>query len=180
MEYTECVGIAEHRNRRNYKKDPWLWLHSSLSSERLAPLSPHPPPHSAVMNHQSDGHQAYPSSSQDVYHHHRPNPAHNQAMFGPNQRLAANNARRVEYAPGSYITCGTGIFAGQTIRAEVVEVQKANVGRKCVLIVHPMSPTRLGPLSLFETEGHPASLQIRCIQRSTCARPTTSHTTADL
>jgi hypothetical protein len=95
----------------------------------LAPLSPHPPSHSVVMNHQADGHQAYPSSSQDVYPLHRPDPSHNQAMFGASQRLAASSARRI-YAPGSYVSCGTGIFAGLTIRAEVTEVQKANVGRK--------------------------------------------------
>jgi len=32
--------------------------------------------------------------------------------------------------PGGYIECGAGMFVGRTIRAEVAEVQKANVGRK--------------------------------------------------
>jgi hypothetical protein len=51
-------------------------------------------------------------------------------MVGPNQLLAARNARRVEYPPSIYIPCDTGMFAGRTIRAEVKEIQKANVGRK--------------------------------------------------
>jgi hypothetical protein len=89
------------------------------------------------MNHPTAGHQTYTSSSQDVRHHHRPNPAHSQAMVGPTQRMAANNARRIEYVPGGYIPCGTGMFTGRTIRAEVNEVQKANVGRKCVFVVTP-------------------------------------------
>ena len=101
------------------------------------------------MNHSTAGHHSYSSSSQNVHHHHRPNPAHNQTMVGPNQRVAASNARRIEYMPGAYISCCTGIFAGRTIRAEVVEVQKANVGRKCVSVVYPMSAIRLGSLSLF-------------------------------
>jgi len=82
------------------------------------------------MNHPTDGHQTYPSSSQDVHLHHRPNPAHSQPVAGPNQRTAASNARRIQYAPGGYISCYTGMFAGRTIRAEVNEIQKANVGRK--------------------------------------------------
>ena len=117
--------------------------------ERLAPLPPHPSPHSAAMNHPTAGRQTYSSSSQDAHRHHRPNPAHNQALVGSNQRIAASNARRIEYAPGGYVSCGTGMFSGRTIRAEVIEIQKANVGRKCVSVVHATSATRLGPLSLF-------------------------------
>jgi len=82
------------------------------------------------MNHPTAGRQTYSSSSQDAHRHHRPNPAHNQALVGQNQRIAAGNARRIEYAPGGYVSCGTGMFSGRTIRAEVIEVQKANVGRK--------------------------------------------------
>jgi len=48
----------------------------------------------------------------------------------------SSNVQRIGYAPGGYVSCGTGIFAGRTIRAEVIEVQKANVGRKCVSVVH--------------------------------------------
>ena len=127
-----------------------MWLHPSSSISRtIGPLPPHPSPHSATMNHPTAGRPTYSSSSQDVHYHHRPNPAHSQDMVGPNQRVAANNARRIEHLPGGYVACGTGMFASRTIRAEVHEVQKANVGRKCVSIVHAMSTTRLGPLSLF-------------------------------
>lgn len=89
------------------------------------------------------GHQTYPSSSQDVHHSHRPNPTHSQTMFGPNQLVAASNARRIQHPPTTYIRCDTGMFAGRTIRAEAIEVQKANVGRKCVFY-HPSSVTSLG------------------------------------
>ena len=125
------------------------------------PLPPHPSSHSKAMNHHTAGRQTYSSSSQDVHHHHQPNPAHNQAMVGSSQRVAASNARRIAHLPGGYVLCGTGMFAGRTIRAEVNEVQKANVGRKCVSVVRAMSATRLGPLSLFfffETKHHPTSL----------------------
>lgn len=113
------------------------------------------------MNHPTAGRQTYSSSSQDAHRHHRPNPAHNQALVGSNQRIAASNARRIEYAPGGYVSCGTGMFAGRTIRAEVIEVQKANVGRKYVSVVHATSATRLGLLSLFfflDTKHRPTSL----------------------
>ena len=109
-------------------------LHPSSSVSRtIGPLShpSPPPPCPAIMLRSNDGHQSY-SSSQDVHHQHRPNPAHSQAMVGPNQRAAASNARVVEYPPSVYIPCDTGMFAGRTIRAEVNEIQKANVGRKCV------------------------------------------------
>jgi len=51
-------------------------------------------------------------------------------MVGHHQRLPASSARRIEHVPGGYVACGAGMFVGRTIRAEVVEVQKANVGRK--------------------------------------------------
>jgi hypothetical protein len=85
------------------------------------------------MNHPTDRHHPYPSSSsQDVYHHHRPNPTHTQVMIGHNHPLAASSARTIEYPSEPHISCGAGVFAGRTIRAEVTEIQKANVGRKCV------------------------------------------------
>lgn len=84
------------------------------------------------MNYPTDGHHPYPSSSQDVYHHHRPNPALSHLMVGHNQSLAASSARRIEPVSDGYISCGAGMFVGRTIRAEVKEIQKANVGRKCV------------------------------------------------
>jgi hypothetical protein len=94
-----------------------------------------------------------------VNHHHRPNPVHSQAMLGFNQLAASRNARRVEYPPGVYIQCDTGTFAGRTIRAEMNEVQKANVGRKYVFFRHALSATQPGPLPLFfETQKRPASL----------------------
>jgi len=61
-------------------------------------------------------------------------------MVGPNQRMAASNARRIEYAPGGYVSCGTGMFANRTIRAQVNEIQKANVGRKSVFFATPKVP----------------------------------------
>jgi hypothetical protein len=82
------------------------------------------------MNHLIDGHQSYSSSSQDLRHNHRPNPVHNHDMFGPNQLVAGRKAKTIAYPPHPYIQCDTGMFAGRTIRAEVNEVQKANVGRK--------------------------------------------------
>ena len=84
------------------------------------------------MNHPTDGHHPFPSSSQTVHHFHRSNPAHTQVMIGHNQRLTPNIPRRIEHLDGGYISCGTGRFTGRTIRAEVREIQKANVGRKCV------------------------------------------------
>ena len=54
-----------------------------------------------------------------------------------NQHLAANSSQRVEYPPSSYVSCGTGVFANQTIRAEVIEIQKANVGKECVAVCSP-------------------------------------------
>ena len=38
------------------------------------------------MNYSTDGRQIYSSPSQDVHYHHQPNPAHGQAIVGPNQR----------------------------------------------------------------------------------------------
>jgi hypothetical protein len=76
------------------------------------------------MNHPN---HSYPSSSQNLHYQHRP--AHNQGYVGNNQRLGTN-PRRIEYMDGGYIFCGAGMFTGRTIRAEVEEVQKANVGRK--------------------------------------------------
>jgi len=81
------------------------------------------------MHRSTDGHQSY-SSSQNISHHHRPNPAHSQDMVGPNHAAAARNARVVQYPPSIYIPCDNGMFSGRTIRAEVHEIQKANVGRK--------------------------------------------------
>lgn len=122
-------------------------LPSSIS-RTIGPPPPHlPPSHSEVMLRSTDGHQS--RSSQDVHHQHRPNPAHSQAMFGPTQLMAARNAPRVEYPPSIYIPCDTGMFSGRTIRAEVNEVQKANVGRKYVFRCRA---TRLEPLPFFETE----------------------------
>ena len=94
------------------------------------------------MNHLTDGHQAYPSSSQDVHHNHRPNPAHNHDMFGPSQRMAGRNAKPIAYPSNIHIQCDTGMFAGRTIRAEVKEIQKANVGRKCVFSRRASSATQ--------------------------------------
>ena len=125
-------------------------LPSSIS-RTIGPLPPPPPSHSAAMNNPTDGHQTYPSSSQDVHQHHRPNPAHSQTMVGPNQRTAANNARPI-YSPDSDIPCSTGIFATRTIHAVVSEIQKANVGRKCVSVLTPHMQLGPGPLSLFETK----------------------------
>ncbi|KAF9777833.1 hypothetical protein BJ322DRAFT_1025561 [Thelephora terrestris] len=48
----------------------------------------------------------------------------------PITRRLGTNPRRIEYMDGGYIFCGAGMFTGRTIRAEVEEVQKANVGRK--------------------------------------------------
>jgi len=142
-------------SRRKYKKDPWLWLRVSSSSisRTIGPFrsSPSPPP--TVMLRSTDGHQPY--SSQDVRHQHRPNPAHSQDMVGPNQLVAARDARMVEYPPSPYIPCDTGMFAGHTIRAEAIEIQKANVGRKCVFCRRASSPTRPEPPPLFETKYHP-------------------------
>ena len=90
--------------------------------------------HSEAMNYPADGRHTYPSSSQDGHYHHRPNPALTQAMVGPHQRITASNARRIEYVPGGYVSCGAGMFANRTVRAEVKEIQKANVGRKYVLV----------------------------------------------
>ena len=102
------------------------------------------------MNHLTDGHQTYSSSSQDVHRHYRPNPAHSQALVGPNQLAAAREARPVEYPPTGYITCDTGMFAGRTIRAEAHEVQKANVGRKYVFFRRGLGATRPQPLPLLK------------------------------
>lgn len=84
------------------------------------------------MNH--PGHHPYPSSSQNLHYQHRP--PYNQVNVGHNQRLGGD-PRRIEHVDGGYILCGAGIFTGRTIRAEVEEVQKANVGRKCVFILEP-------------------------------------------
>jgi hypothetical protein len=70
-------------------------------------------------------------------------------MLGSNQLVAARNARRIVYPPNVYIQCDTGMFAGRTIRAEVNEVQKANVGRKYVFFHRALSATRLEPPPLF-------------------------------
>jgi hypothetical protein len=45
---------------------------------------------------------------------------------------------------GGYIFCGAGMFTGRTIRAEVEEVQKANVGRKCVFVLEPRGQPDFG------------------------------------
>jgi hypothetical protein len=66
--------------------------------------------------------------------------------------VAAENPRRPMLPPNVYINCDTGIFAGRTIRGEVNEIQKANVGRRCVLFRHASSTTRPGLLPLFEIE----------------------------
>ena len=73
-----------------------------------------------------------------------------QQMYEQESKLvAARNARRIEYVLSVHVQCDTGMFAGRTIRAEVNEVQKANVGRKCVPFHHASSATRRGPLPLF-------------------------------
>ena len=82
-----------------------------------------------------------------VNHHHWPNLTHGQFMLGSNQ-LAAARTPRIECAPSVYIRCDTGMFAGCTIRAEVNEVQKANMGRKCVFSRRTLSATRSRPLLL--------------------------------
>jgi len=51
-------------------------------------------------------------------------------MVGHNHRLADTSARRIEHVSDGHISCGAGMFIGRTIRAEVKEIQKANVGRK--------------------------------------------------
>ena len=38
---------------------------------------------------------------------------------------------------GGYISCSAGVFASRTIRAEVNEIQRANVGRKYVSVLTP-------------------------------------------
>jgi len=70
----------------------------------------------------------------------------------------SSNAQRIEYAPGGYVSCSTGTFAGRTIRAEVIEVQKANVGRKCVCLSrHGCHSTRAAFTFFLETKRHPTS-----------------------
>lgn len=59
----------------------------------------------------------------------QPNVSHNQAFTSRRQQIGAQNARQVQYEAPIF-RCTTGIFSGQTIRAEVKEIQKADVGRK--------------------------------------------------
>lgn len=59
----------------------------------------------------------------------QPNISHHQAFVGRRQAIGAQNARSIEHQ-SPYFQCNTGVFSGQTIRAEVTEIQKADVGRK--------------------------------------------------
>lgn len=102
------------------------------------------------MNHPTSDNQSY-SSSQDILRYHRHNPVHGHPIVGHNERLAASNARRIQHMPGGYVPCGDGMFAGSTgstIRAEAIEVQKANVGRKCVFAASPSAPLNFVALSI--------------------------------
>lgn len=69
------------------------------------------------MNHPS---YANASTSRDIIS--RPSyPPHNQRVAVPSQHV-----------PNSPIKCESGRFVGRTIRAEMDEIQKANIGRPCV------------------------------------------------
>ena len=57
------------------------------------------------------------------------NASHDQAFVGRRQAIGAQNARQVEHSAPLF-RCTSGMFNGQTIRAEVKEIQKADVGRK--------------------------------------------------
>lgn len=82
------------------------------------------------MNHHTDGHHPFPSSSQTIHHFHRSDPARTQVIIGHNQRLTPNLPRRIERLDGGIFSFHTGVYMGRTVRAEVKEIQKANVGRK--------------------------------------------------
>jgi hypothetical protein len=67
----------------------------------------------------------------------QPNLSHHHAFVGRRQAIGAENARPIEY-PSPLFQCTTGVFAGQTIRAQVTEIQKADVGRKSVVTYLPI------------------------------------------
>lgn len=58
--------------------------------------------------------------------------------------LSVNTAKPIGPPGPGFIQCDAGMFAGRTIRAEVNEVQKANVGKKCVLFRLPSVSLDLG------------------------------------
>jgi hypothetical protein len=93
--------------------------------------------------------QWFPRSSSGQPHPiHAP---HHQAFVGRPQTIGAQNARQVEQSL-SLFHCTTGMFDGQTIRAEVTEIQKADVGRKYAASKdrRALDPPPVAELKIFE------------------------------
>ncbi|KAI5115988.1 hypothetical protein M0805_001030 [Coniferiporia weirii] len=84
--------------------------------------------HSPVYSHHAAAPYSHPHSQYTPPSSHAAHPPH---LPQPQSDPADNAVRHTTATIGSYLTFGTGPFARRTVRAEITEVQKADLGRKC-------------------------------------------------